>query len=274
VVELFGRYIWTLQPGLQWILPWVMEIRATIAVWEQPVRLFESPIKIGFRDGSATPKGAAVFVRMQDPDHPYPLPGEAEGFTGVYRAIYLIANWRVAVRDLIENALRSYLNGLTIDEAITMAKAGYDLTTTTPELGLPNHEIERIRGVLSGWGFELMRITITDFDLEPDLVAARGEVQKRERAADAARHEARIRALETTRTLIEMMSQFMGLTPEQVQQRIAGNQALQDRFQAIAEDLVSRQVSIAGKALTDIRVVGGDDLARGIMSVVSAIKKA
>ena len=275
VVELFGRYFMTLRPGLQWVLPGLMKFRAEIAVWEQRIPLFEKPIKIDFRDGSATPKGSTVFVRMESPDQAYDLPGETAEFNGVYRAIYLIANWKTAIRDLVENALRSYLNGLTIDEAIATARAGYDLASPPPGVeGLPNHELERIRGVLSGWGFELMRITITDFDLEPDLVTARGEVQKRLRASEAARHEATIRAMETTGTLIAMMGEYLGLAPDQVRQRIAADPALQNRFQTVAEELVSRQVSIAGKALTDIRVTGGDDLASGLMAVITAIKKA
>lgn len=273
VVELWGKYWRTLRPGLQWVLPVVTKARAVVSVWEQTISLFESPIQIDFKDGSAAPQGTVVFIRIKSPDTKYQS-ADSKNETGVFRAIYEIDNWRTAVRDLIENALRSYLSSLTIDEAIAEAKGGYDLATSDPNAGLPNNEISRIKETLSGWGFELMRITITDFDLEPDLVKARGAVQIRRRAAEAASYEAVIRARETTGTLIAMMAEFMGLTAGQVRQRVAADPALRVRLQAVAEELVSRQVSIAGNALTDVRVTGGGDLERSLIGVIAAIKKA
>lgn len=74
-VELFGRYCWTLTPGLKWYLPGTMRIRAKIDVRDQKIPLFESPIKIDFQDGSAIPKGAEAIVRVKSPDERYGPPG-------------------------------------------------------------------------------------------------------------------------------------------------------------------------------------------------------
>jgi len=296
VIELFGRYVGTLRPGLQWILPGIMQVRAVVSVWEQMLPLFETPIKIDFRDGSAVPKEATAFVRVLNPDDAYILAERevtqedgttrrevrvvrwdeelssedrirGDYLTGVYRAIYEIGDWRKAIRNQLENALRSYLNGLTIDEGITMARAGYELLNR-----LPSEERGRIGYTLHGWGFELLRVTIGDFDLEPEIVRARGGVQIRQREAEAARHEALVRARETAGTLIAMMAEISGRSVEEIQQEINRNSELQTRLQAMAEDLVSRQVSIAGKALTDIRVSGGGDIEQGLLRIVAALR--
>ncbi len=148
LVEFFGKYIRTLKPGLGWILPGLMKIRASISTWEQTIPLFETPVTVDFQDGSATPKGAEVFVRIKNPDIPYDA-GDGKMETGVYRAIYEIKNWRTAIRDLVENAIRSYLNSLTIDKGITKKAAGFDLTNR-----FPKKEKERITNALDIWGFE------------------------------------------------------------------------------------------------------------------------
>lgn len=272
IIELFGRYYKTLRSGLNWIFPWIMRVRAVVPTWELPLFLFEQSPKIDFKDGSAVPKGAVVFVKMKNPDTGYgDTDGEKE--TGAYRAIYEIANWRVAIRDLVENALRSYLNGLTIDEAITMARAGYDLVTADPDSGLPNHQIERIKGVLSGWGFELMRITITDFDLEPELVNARDIVHIRQRAAVAARFVAQQRAEESVGALIEMLAISRGRTAEEIRKEIDKDKELKKEFLAIAKDLITRRMAIDGQSFVDIRVEGTEGLEKTILDLLAVGKR-
>lgn len=275
VVEFFGTYLMTLRPvsyvpGLRWILPGAMKIRATIRIWEIKIPLFEEPIKIDFRDGSATLKGAAGFVRVKNPDEPYALPQEKARLTGVFRAIYNIQNWRVAIKDLLENALRSYLNTLTIDEGLTAARAGYELLNRLPE-----EEQGRLQHTLARWGLELMQVTIGDFDLEPELVKARGEVHKRERAAEAAQHVRVQLARETIGYVIQMMAEATGRTFDEVQREVAANPELSEELKRFSEDLVTRRMSIDGHALTDIRVAGaGGDLAQTLMAMIAAIKKA
>lgn len=269
VIELFGSYWKTLKPGLNWIFPWIMKVRAVVSIWEQTIPLFETPIKIDFKDGSATPKGAEVFVKIKSPDIPYDAGGKTQN--GVYRAIYEIKNWRTAIRDLIENALRTYLNRWTIDEAITMAKAGYDLATLDPHSGLPNKEIVRIKEVLAGWGFELLRITILDFDLDPELLKARGEVQKRKREEEVAKHEKKIRALETMGALIEMLAESTGKTTKEIQEEIKTSPEIRQKIEGFAEELITRQMSIKGRSLTDIRVSGGGDLENSLLRLITAL---
>lgn len=269
IIELFGRYHRTLQSGLNWICPWIMRVRAKVPIWELMLPLFEQPIKIDFRDGSAVPKGAKVFVQVKNPDAPYPPVGKlGREMTGVERAIYEIQNWRIATQELMENALRSYLNGLTIDEGITMGRAGYDLKNS-----LPNDEVDRISAVLAGWGFEFPRITVQDFDLSEELLRARETVQIRQREAEAAQYVRQRRAQETMGALIQMMAESTGKSPQEVQTEVENDPALKARLRAYGEELIARRMSLDEKALIDIRTAGGGDLEQVLLRLIAALKR-
>jgi regulator of protease activity HflC (stomatin/prohibitin superfamily) len=175
VVEFLGRF-WSVEaPGLHWI-PFLMRVRAIIDIWEQPIELFkrERLIKIDFKNGSATPKGAVAFVQIDDP----------------YKAIYGVSDWRIAIRDLLENALRSYLNSLTIEEGLQLGKAGYDFLER-----IPGHEKDGVIKAASNWGVKINRVVVADFDLDKTVIEARENVLKSERAQAAAAFEAIQKAL-------------------------------------------------------------------------------
>ena len=108
--------------------------------------LFREGVKIDLKDGSVQPKGVEVLVQILNPDEPYSVGGDVER-SGVYRAIYNIENWKARIVNIIENAVGAYLRRLTIDEATTQAKAGYDLV---------NQENLRIEGIAgqSASGFQ------------------------------------------------------------------------------------------------------------------------
>ena len=260
VIERFGSYNRTQRPGLRFMIRFVEQVRAVVPVWEMTLPLFEQAIKIDFQDGSATPKNGEAFIQISRPDERYD-PNGALGrpMTGVERAVYQIANWRTAIRDVLENALRTYLNSLTINEAITQRRGGYDVIGN----GLAQQdaaEAQAIREKLATWGFELHRTTIQDFDLEPELVRARGQVQVAQRKAEAAVFERRTRAQGTIGALVQMMAEATNQTYESVQAQIVADPKLQAEMRALATDLVTRQMSIDGKALQDVRIAGGGDL--------------
>lgn len=274
VIELFGKYCWTLKPGLNWIAPWIMEVRAIVSIWELTLSLFGEETKIDFKDGSAVPKNAVVFVQIKCPDDRYGAVGIlGRSMTGVERAIYEVANWRTFAQDLVENAVRTFLNRMTIDEAITLAKPGYDLVNHDPDIGLPNEELERIEGALAGWGFELKRITIQDFDLEPELVRARGEVQIRKKEAEAAKFVAQRRSEEIFGAIVEMLARSRGKKAEDIVKEIDEDPELRKEFLELAKDLLTRRMAIDGGSFIDVRVGGTEGMEATFLALAAAWKQ-
>jgi len=269
VVEFLGRFYEIKKPGLRWVCPIIMSIRAIVPIWEQTLILFKESIKIDFKDGSAVPKGIKAFIRIKDPGTSYKLEGETIGRAGIFRAIYYINNWRERAVELLENTVRSYLATLTIDEALPERRGGYDLLS---ENRMPEPEREKIRKTLEMWGLKLERITVTDFDLDPEIVKARNEVQKRKRAVEVAEHEKVVRATETVGSLIQMMAESTGKTPREIQKEIDKDPKLKKRLTSFSEELITRRMSIDAKALTDIRTGGGGNLEQSLLRLFAAFK--
>jgi len=269
VVELFGRFYKIKKPGLRWVCPFIMSKRAVVSIWEQTLSLFKAPIKIDFKDGSAVPKGVTAFIKIKNPGTPYKLEGEDRPAPGVFRAIYYVNDWRMKATELLENAVRSYLATLTIDEALIEKRGGYDLLTVNR---IPKSEKGKIKEALERWGLDLIRITVTDFDLDPTLVKARGDLQIRKRAADVADWEKIIRAKKTVGALIEMVAVSTGKKPEEIQKEISEDSAKEKEFIKFSQELITRQMSIDGKSLTDLRVEGGGDI-RPLLTLITALKR-
>jgi regulator of protease activity HflC (stomatin/prohibitin superfamily) len=180
VIEFFGSFMTVLWPGLKWIFPAIMQVRAVVPVWEQTLALFEKPVKIDFKNGSAAPNGAVVYLKVKDDRE------------SIRKAIYDIANWRKAAISLFENALRSYLNGLKIEEGLEQGRAGYNLFEK-----FPDGEKNGILSTLDRWGLELLRVTVADFDLDASVIEYRESVLKAEREKVAAQDRAIRKAMES-----------------------------------------------------------------------------
>lgn len=269
VVEFFGRFYEIKKPGLRWVCPVVMSVRAIVPIWEQILVLFEESIKIDFKDGSATPKGVKAFVRIKDPGTSYELKGETIGKEGIFRAIYYINNWRERAVELLENAVRSYLATLTIDEALPKRRGGYDLLIANR---IPKNEKAKIKEALEMWGLKLERITVTDFDLDSEIVKSRNEVQKRKRAVEVAEQEKIVRAQETIGALILMLSESTGKKPEDIRKEIDGDANLKERLRVFIEEVITRRMSIDAGALTDVRTGGGGNLEQSLLRLIAVHK--
>ena len=283
VIEFFGKFYGIKKPGLIWVCPIIMKIREKIALWEQTIKLFENPIKIDFQDGSAIPKSVEGFIKIRNPDTLYLSEEEnrlnkeknksneetKKAKTGVYRSVYYVDNWRTKIIEVLENAVRSYLATLTIDEALPKRRGGYNLLD---ENRIPKEETQIIRNTIEGYGLDLLRVTVTDFDLDPEIVKARNEVQKKLRQTEVAEYEKIIRAKETVGSLIQMLAESTGKKYEEIQEEIATNTELKNTIQSFSKELITRRMSIDGKALTDIRVSGAQGMEKGLLEIVALWK--
>ena len=244
IIEWFGKYSKTLRPGLHWIWPVIEKVRTFVSVWEQRYPLFEKEVKIDFLDGSATPKGAFVFVQCneeKDPDAPYKM-------------VYEVKNVEEATVSLVENTVRSYWNTKAVDQAL---QAGHNIRT-----GMPRKDKNAMAGQLRNWGLKLCRITVDDFDLDKIIIEAR-----------EAKHKKKTRAEETMGALIQMIAEAWGVEPVDVQREININPNLKEQFLKITEDLIHRRMAIDGKSFLDIRVAGAEGMEKALLDLIAVWRK-
>lgn len=257
IIEVFGKYSRTLQPGLSWVCPRVEKVRTSVSIWEQRYPLFEKGIKIDFLDGSATPKDAFVFVQCDEEDDPL----------AAKKMVYEIKDIQEATTVLMEDVLRSYLATKTVKDAMQEGKAGDFLKEMKKE------DRDKISEELKKWGLVLKRITVGSFVLDEAIIKAREEVLKADREKDVAGRKKEIMAEETMGTLIQMIAEAQGVKPVTVRKEIRKSKELKDSILKIAEDLIHRRMAIDSKSLIDIRVSGAKGMEKTLLELIAAWQK-
>lgn len=258
VVEILGKNCGTLKPGLQWICPFLMSIKRKDSIWAQAIELFPEEVKIDFIDGSATPRNVTAIVIVKSPDIPYDVPGipssTGKPETGIYRLSYFVDDGYLEARRLLENATRSYFNGLKLDDALTGGAAGFNLIDGR----MPEDVVDGIQATLATWGLKLLKLIVEDFDLDEGIVEARDAVQRAQRRADAAKYEVLTRAQETIGAYIEMRAQATGKSVSEVQSEIFANPEEKKAVEDFVRKLINHQMSLDKGALTHV-CVGDED---------------
>lgn len=264
VVERFGEFNRVLQPGLQWKWPWIESIRAWVAIWEQPIRLFPENPRIDFKEGGT--------ARLVEPTVWVRVARQREGQRGeraieesVRRMIYEVANWRDAVREEIETALRAYLGTLTVEEAFDRVQEGNWWRNVVQQ-----PQFSHLPEVFDAWGIEVTKITISDFDWSEEVVRARRQVfeaqrriREQEYEAEAAKFEAIREALTSGGVhgkIVQILRDDFGYSPEEAQK--------------VATELVKYFKGAKEKVIVDWRSEGGINLPELIAQVMKAIEKA
>jgi regulator of protease activity HflC (stomatin/prohibitin superfamily) len=272
VVELFGKYFMTLKAGLQWLLLGAMKERASIDIWEQQIPLFsDQEAEIVVRDGTVVPKDAKVFVKLMSPDNPYndppdpekpasekaDLPVSKKKMSGVYRAIYKTPEWPEFIEDLIENALRSHLGQFEIDDLVIEGKGGFNLADHQEDVGLPNKVIEKIEARLAIWGWELLRITVTEFQLTPEEAKARQDIQIQKKEAEAAKYRAEQEAEETGGAVVQMFCKMTGRPRKDVEEELKKDPAgFVKKYESLWQkvwEIISQKIAIDADAYLYVR---------------------
>lgn len=271
VVESWGAFERTLQPGWYWLIPQKQRLRGIVVISQEAIPLFtDAPAQIDFPDGSATIVGAEAFVRIHEPDDPYDL-GDGLEEDGVYRAIYRTRDWRGDVRSQVGSLVRTYLGALdSLDDALG-EQGGYDLLREGVD-GVPDKQVSALREVLEGIGIELLSVTIQDFELSPELLTAREEINRRRAESEAAEYIAKTRATETMGVFMGMIALSTGQDIEVVEKEIEKDSDRKAQMLAIAADFTTRGMSLNGNSLQDIRVSGGGNLESALASLMAIWK--
>ena len=115
-----------------------------------------------------------------------------------------------------------------------------------------------------------LRLAIEEIKLPRELAQALPEPDKARLDAQAAKFVSQTRAIETVGTVIEMMAQSRGKTPEEIRDSIEADSDAQAEFLRLSQDLIKRRMAIDGDSFVDIRVEGADGIEKTLLNLVAA----
>jgi regulator of protease activity HflC (stomatin/prohibitin superfamily) len=150
LVERFGRYRMSLDPGLHLIIPFIEKIRK-IDMREQVVDV--QPQEVITRDNVVVTVDAVVYYQATDP----------------VKLMYNVANFIVAATKLAQTNLRNVIGDMDLDQALTSRE------TINTELR------EILDEATDVWGTRVVRVEIQRIDPPADVTQAMHRQMKAER---------------------------------------------------------------------------------------------
>jgi len=150
LIERFGRYNQTVDPGLRWIWPFIERIRR-VDMREQVVDV--PPQEVITEDNVVVTVDAVVYYRATDP----------------VKLRYNVANFILAATKLAQTNLRNIIGDMDLDEALTSREA-------------INTQLRQVLDEATDvWGTQVVRVEIQRIDPPPDVTEAMHRQMKAER---------------------------------------------------------------------------------------------
>lgn len=161
VVERFGRYHRTLKPGLSLIVPLFDSVAYRVTTRDMVLDIERQEVIT--IDNAVISTNAVSFIKIVDP----------------IACVYGVENYRLAVRNLVQTALRSILGEMTLDEALSSREK------------IKNTLQDMVSDNLQDWGIALKTVEIQDIKPSDSMQASMEQqaAAERDRKATITRAE-------------------------------------------------------------------------------------
>jgi regulator of protease activity HflC (stomatin/prohibitin superfamily) len=251
VVQRFGKYHLTLQPGLNFIIPYIDNVAHKVTT--KDIVLDIPSQEVITEDNAVIVANAVAYINIISPE----------------KAVYGVDDYTVAIRTLVQTSLRSIVGEMSLDAALSsrdMIKAKLK---------------EAISDDIAEWGITLKTVEVQDIKPSPTMQAAMEEQAAAERArratvtrADGEKAAAILQAegrLEASRRDAEATVVLAEANQRAIEKITAaiGQNSLPVTF-LLGEKYIERMVDLAASPNTKTVVLPGDipGAVKGLMGVL------
>lgn len=159
VVQRFGKYIKTLNPGLNIIIPYIDIVAYKVTTKDQVLDIHSQEVIT--KDNAVILANAVAFINVISPE----------------KAVYGVESYHLAIQNLVQTSLRAIIGEMSLDAALSSRDA------------IKNNLKAAISDDISDWGITLKTVEIQDIKPSPTLQKAMEEqaAAERERRATVTR---------------------------------------------------------------------------------------